>query len=312
MEQNATAVVKVQKDSGMTAIKALVLDSVHSGHSRRAYDKALTDFLAWHQAEGGGGFTKAVVQKYAVHLQGQGRAASTINLRLTAVRRLAVEAADNGLIDSVLADGIGRVKGVKQAGTKLGNWLTAGQAEQLVNHPDAATLKGRRDRALLAVMIGCGLRRSEASYLSFDHIQQRESRWVLADLLGKGGRVRTVPMPTWTKVAVDQWAEASGLGAGRVFRPVLKGGRVSGQRLDPHNIMQIVSAYGTKIGVPALAPHDLRRTFAKLAHKGRAPLEQIQLSLGHSSIMTTERYLGVKQDLQDAPCDHLGLNFGAT
>jgi integrase len=56
-----------------------------------------------------------------------------------------------------------------------------------------------------------------------------------------------------------------------------------------------------------LAPHDLRRTFAKLAHKGRAPLEQIQLSLGHASIQTTERYLGVRQDLQDAPCDYLGI-----
>jgi integrase len=56
-----------------------------------------------------------------------------------------------------------------------------------------------------------------------------------------------------------------------------------------------------------LAPHDLRRTFAKLAHKGDAPLEQIQLSLGHASIQTTERYLGVKQSLSDAPCDHLGL-----
>jgi integrase len=51
-----------------------------------------------------------------------------------------------------------------------------------------------------------------------------------------------------------------------------------------------------------------RRSFAKLAHKGRAPLEQIQLSLGHASIVTTERYLGVRQDLVDAPCDHLGIH----
>jgi integrase len=76
-------------------------------------------------------------------------------------------------------------------------------------------------------------------------------------------------------------------------------------------VFEVVKAFGGKIGVPNLAPHDLRRTFAKLAHKGRAALEQIQLSLGHASITTTERYLGVRQDLTDAPCDHLGLTIEA-
>ena len=65
--------------------------------------------------------------------------------------------------------------------------------------------------------------------------------------------------------------------------------------------------YGRQIGVD-VGPHDARRTFAKLAHTGHAPLEQIQLSLGHASVVTTEIYLGVKQDLRDAPCDHLGLS----
>jgi integrase len=80
--------------------------------------------------------------------------------------------------------------------------------------------------------------------------------------------------------------------------------------LLPQNIMEAVLKYGRSIGVPHLAPHDLRRTFAKLAHKGRAALEQIQLSLGHASIVTTERYLGVRQDLHDAPCDRLGIRLG--
>jgi integrase len=70
---------------------------------------------------------------------------------------------------------------------------------------------------------------------------------------------------------------------------------------------EAVRHYGEQIGIHNLAPHDLRRTFAKLAHKGHAALEQIQLSLGHASVTTTERYLGVRQDLTDAPCDHLGL-----
>src|SRR5580700_3222799 len=92
-------------------IKSLVLDSVVSKHSRRSYDKSLTDFLAWYAAESPGqGFTKATVQRYARRLAEEGKAASTQNVRLTAVRRLAAEAADNNLLAPELAAGISRVK----------------------------------------------------------------------------------------------------------------------------------------------------------------------------------------------------------
>jgi integrase/recombinase XerD len=79
--------------------------------------------------------------------------------------------------------------------------------------------------------------------------------------------------------------------------------------MNAQSIYEVVEGYGIRLGA-AIAPHDLRRSFAKLAHKGRAPLEQIQISLGHASIQTTERYLGVEQDLTDAPCDHLGIRAG--
>jgi site-specific recombinase XerD len=291
-------------------IKALVLDSVPSPHSRRAYDRSLNAFLTWCATQGlAAGFTKATVQRYARELESQGLAASTINVRLTAVRRLAAEAADNGLMPPELAAGISRVKGAKQQGTRTGNWLTVDQAELLINTPVTATLRGKRDRALLAVLIGCGLRRSEASDLAFEHVQQRDGRWAIVDLHGKGNRLRTVPMPSWTKVAIDKWADAAGLTSGRVFRPMNNRHALTGEVLLPQNIMEAVMRYGKRIGVPKLAPHDLRRTFAKLAHKGSAALEQIQLSLGHASIVTTERYLGVRQNLQDAPCDRLGIRF---
>src|SRR3954447_24636107 len=106
--------------------------------------------------------------------------------RLTAVRRLAAEAADNGLLAPALAASIGRVKGAKQQGTRTGNWLTVDQAERLINAPNGATLIGQRDRALLATLIGCGLRRSETSAMTFEHIQQRDGRWAIVDLHGKG------------------------------------------------------------------------------------------------------------------------------
>jgi integrase/recombinase XerD len=105
--------------------------------------------------------------------------------------------------------------------------------------------------------------------------------------------------------------DGSGLQRGRVFRPVNKGDNLVGDSMTAQSIFETVKKYAAEIGLKEIAPHDLRRTFAKLAHKGRAALEQIQLSLGHASIQTTERYLGVRQDLTDAPCDRLGLKLAS-
>jgi site-specific recombinase XerD len=273
------------------------------------YRKALDDFLGWCQARARG-FTKATVQAYRAELEAQRLAPSSINQRLSAIRKLALEAADNGLMAPELAAGISRVKGAKRLGVRTGNELNKEQAEALINSPDTSTLKGKRDRALLTLLIGCGLRRGEVAGLTLDRTQQREGRWVIVDLVGKHGRVRSVPMPSWAKVAIDAWTGAAGIEAGRLFRGVNKGDHLTGETLTAQGVLRCVQKYADQIGVQ-ISPHDLRRTYAKLAHKGRAALEQIQLSLGHASITTTERYLGVRQDLRDAPCDHLGLKLAA-
>lgn len=232
--------------------------------------------------------------------------AGSINQRLSAIRKLAREAADDGALPEAVANGIKAVKGVRREGRRTGNWLTREQAQQLINAPDTNTLKGLRDRAILAILIGCGLRRQEAAHLTFDHLQQRDGRWVIVDLVGKRNKTRSVPMPPWAKAAIDEWADAAEILDGNVFRPVNKGGRIEGDSITPQAIRDVVVAYGEELGFD-IAPHDLRRTFAKLAHNGGAELDQIQLSLGHTSIQTTERLLGVEQDLTDAPCDRLGL-----
>lgn len=84
---------------------------------------------------------------------------------------------------------------------------------------------------------------------------------------------------------------------------------MTGERMTEQAFYNVVSEYAEVLGFGNIAPRDLRRTFAKLAHKGGSGLDQIQLSLGHGSIQTTERYLGVEQDLTDSPCDHLGLRL---
>jgi site-specific recombinase XerD len=126
------------------------------------------------------------------------------------VRRLAEKAADQDLLLPTVADRIGRVKGIRRQGVRLGNCLTAPQAEHLLGTPDIRTLKGKRDRALLAVLLGCGLRREEAALLTLEHVRQREGRWVIVDLRGKGQRVRSVPMPSWAKAALDVWRQTAG------------------------------------------------------------------------------------------------------
>ena len=290
----------------------IVVNSVHSKHSKRSYEKSLKEFLEWYAADGQE-LNKATVQRYAQRLAEQGLAAATQNVRLSAVRRLAAEAADNGLLAPQLATGISRVKGPKGGGTRTGNWLTVDQAVTLISAPDTTKLIGKRNRALLAVMIGSGLRREEVSeQITFERVQQRDGRWAIVDLIGKGGKLRTVPIPGWAKIAIDAWADAAGLSSGLVFRSMNNKGQVLGKPLRPQNIMEVVRKYGIRhLRQLKLAPHDLRRTFARLARKGKAPIEQIQLSLGHASIVTTEKYLGSEQDLQDAPCDHLGIRLPA-
>ena len=164
-----------------------------------------------------------------------------------------------------------------------------------------------RDRVLLGLLVGCGLRRGELAGLDFHDVAQREGRWAIVDLVGKHGRVRTVPMPSWTKTALDGWASAAGISTGAVLRRVDKAGRVGASPITAQAVFEAVVGYARRAGLGKITPHDLRRTFAKLAHLGRAPLEQIQISLGHASIQTTERYLGLRQNLHDAPCDRLGL-----
>ncbi|MGA8595111.1 MAG: tyrosine-type recombinase/integrase [Bryobacteraceae bacterium] len=100
---------------------------------------------------------------------------------------------------------------------RLGNWLTADEAHRLWQAPDPDTLKGKRDRAILAVLLGCGLRRRELANLEFRHLQQREEHWAIVDLVGKAGYIRTVPVPDWVKEVVDLWIAAAGLSGGRCF-----------------------------------------------------------------------------------------------
>jgi len=290
------------------ALVQIVLDSVDSEHTKRAYRRALRDFLGWCAQVGVDELNKAVVQRYAAELRDAGVSASSINQRLSAIRKLGRELADNGALSEATANGIRAVKGVRAEGQRTGRWLSKEEAERLLSAPDAAMLKGKRDGAILAVLIGCGLRRSEAANLTFDHVQMIDGRPAIVNLKGKRNKTRSVPMPLWAHARIEEWAVAAGIESGRIFRAMHKGGFITSDSMSAQAIADVVWQYSEATGLH-VAAHDLRRTFSQLSFRGGAALDQIQLSLGHSSIQTTERYLGIRQSFSDAPADRLGLEL---
>ncbi len=285
-----------------TILRKMVLDSVQSIHSKRNYAKALDDLFAFCA---GRPLSRALLMEYRTtidHLS-----PSTINVRLSAVRKLVGEARRAGMIGIEEAANLNEIPNVRQRGTRLGNWLTRDQAKELLAVPDRSTLKGKRDYVIIALLVGCALRRREVASLSIEDIQLREGRWVIIDLRGKGGRIRTVAVPIWVKQAINAWMTAAKIEAGRLLRPLSKSGKILRDELGDWAIWSVVEQSSNQIGIEHFGAHDLRRTCAKLCRKNGGDLEQIKFLLGHSSIQTTERYLGSEQEIVVAVNDNLGL-----
>jgi integrase len=150
-----------------------------------------------------------------------------------------------------------------------------------------ACMRAKRDYAVLAMLFGCGFRRSELVGLEFDEIQMRQGHWAVVDLIGKGGHVRTVPIPQRVKAALDQWTVAARVREGRIFRAVARTGKVWGKGISQNVDWYLVKTCCDRAGMEHIAPHDLRRTCAKLCRSSGGELEQIPFLLGHASVQTT-------------------------
>jgi len=296
-------------DTWKTALANITADLAPS--SARKYTQRLEvvrEFMA------GRTISKATLGEFKRMLADQGKAPSTINGHLAAVRKLIDELVGAGYIPASEGYYISSIKGAKQLGQPAGNWLSVQQANKLLAEPNTETLKGKRDLAILATLIMCGLRRSELVSLTVGHMQQREGHWVFLDLRGKHGRIRTVKIPVPVKRTIGQWLGAKGDIDGLtpdtpLFVGMQKGDRLNGgSAMSPQAIYDLVRKYGEAIGV-SIAAHDTRRTFAKLAHKGGAPLEVISYDLGHASLETTQKYLGLELDLDKTSSDFIHLKL---
>jgi integrase len=236
-------------------------------------------------------FNRTVVLRYRIYLEQRQYAPATINLRLAAVRRVAYEAADAGLLSPELAAGIRRVKGVRRLGVRLGNWLTPEQGRRLLEHPRPATPREARDHAMVAMLIGCGLRRGELLALTIESIQKREEHWVIADLVWARA-VTSGPYPSrsGSSPRSTRGRRLVPSTQGRVFRAITKAGRIWGDGVSPKVLWDVVRVAAARAGIDKLAPHDLRRTCARLCHLAGGELEQIQFLL---ALRRTLAYLPV-------------------
>lgn len=280
------------------------LDDLDSANSKRGYARDIGAFLAWLDEQDYRAIDAATVGAYKEYLRASGKARATINRYLSSVRAFIRKA---GQLDPNIAgkaEAATRVKGVKQEGQRHGTRLSQEEAQALIDAPPSDTLRGLRDRALLALLIMTGMRRAEITALRWPQLQQVEGHWTFVDVVRKRGKVQAlIPCPPLVYRRLMAYADLAGLdvgGEGPIFVALHKGGYVDlgngeyPRAVSPQTVYDVLSYYA-----PDIAPHDLRRTCACIARKNGAPLEQIQHLLGHESVETTDRYTGITLDLDD-------------
>jgi len=274
-----------------------IRDSVVSQRTKILYTKELAQFLAWND---GHELERTRVLEYRQYLLDKGYAPASVNLALTAIRRLAEEAEAQNCLSDRVARQILAIDGLPNRGVKFGNWLTADQTLALLALPDQQTNRGLRDFVALGLLLGCGLRSDEAIRLRIDQVVERDGRLVLLDILGKGRKYRTVVVPRWLEGPLLGWITR---GEGDfVIRPVRSGKiepkGINNRALATRILEPLVAAIGVKC-----SPHDLRRTFAATATLNGANVEAVRQALGHESLATTTRYVASALSLANPACD---------
>ncbi len=300
--------VHSSNNQSLDVLVRVVLNSLPSPRSKRVYNMAIRHFVDYLGVQEGSNLDKLFLQTYIASMQDEGIGEGSINLRLAAIRKLSREAEELKVWPATVASAFASVKNIPQRGHRTGNWLSLEQAQQLINAPDISALYGLRNRAMLAVLIGCGLRRHELVKLILPQLQMREGRWVITDLVGKRNKTRTVTVPNWVKQSIDVYINATQIHSGHLFQAMTKGGHISRDSISAETVRDVVKIYSRQCGF-SISPHDLRRTYAKLAFKNGAKIDQIQLNLGHESLATTQVYLGTELDLKNGPGDFLNINI---
>ena len=307
IESNMAIIAKNSPD--LQKMVMSVVNQRQNQNSRQTYYTALTQFFNWHSAGDNQGITAEIIREYLLYLENNGKSKATISTTLSVLRQLFKDLRRLEVIDEKIYHDLLEIKFKRPLGQRHKTWLEQEDVQKLINNLDSEKMSIVRDRALIAIMTGCGLRRFEVSDLKITQMKQVQRRWAFTDIKGKGDRYRTVAIPEYSMKCLDEWLEISKhMGkTDRIFFSVRKNGEIGNTMITPQGIRDIVVKHSKNILDKEILPHDLRRTYAQLSYKAGAPLRQVQLSLGHSSIRTTEIYLGVDQDLTTAPGDYIDI-----
>ena len=279
----------------------MILTSCRAATTRTRYARKLRLYLDWWEQAGKPALSRPVVQAYMSTISTQ--AAFQQLHSLTAIKKLAKEAFYRGLMSQGDYIGIDELSAPRVLGIRQGVRLTEDEIIEVLTKPDG-TLKGLRDRVAIELLFYAGLRRSEAASITKDQIQRIDGRPVIANLIGKGGRVRSVPIPAFVVEHIDAWMQAAGITDGVVLRAINRWGKVSAEGIHDSSLALISEQYG------GICCHDFRRTMACLARKRGVALDQIQQILGHADIKTTQIYIGGNVDFENAVCDALPVITG--
>jgi integrase len=287
----------------LSNLRKRFLDSLKSPGSRRVYGRAFDRFIAYLKIKKQA-LSSELLADYRDSLLAEKLSPSTINCYLGAVSTLVRIAYFN---DEFWTETL-PVERVPRCTVRASrNRLNLEQARELIAVPDRKSLKGKRDSAILSILVSCGLNRAELARVNAEDIILKNGRWAFENVIGRGGRSRTVNLPGSTKERIDEWSISAGITRGALLRQLSKSGRVLPGRFGAAAIWRVVVASSKAIGITSLCPRDLRRTCAVLCHSTGAATEQIQFLLGHASSGPTKDLIGADQNLDLAVNENLGI-----
>lgn len=237
-----------------------------------------------------GALRRQHIQYVMQKLKARGIAPATINLYFYGMKGVAREAFSNDVMPHLAYLKINIMKAITYERLPVGRSLSAYQCKKLLNTCDDNTLRGIRDKAMLALMMGCGLRRAEVVSLHMEHWNAKDSTFTF---IGKGNKQRKVYLPPDLEPVLDRWFEVRGNEAGTIFPAIYKGSGAPVMKfkdMQPSSIYRIVQRRAEKAKIANITPHDLRRTFASRMLEAGVDLFVLKQSMGHASLTTTARY----------------------
>jgi len=310
-----TALQPQAPDTLIESIIARTIRGLASPRSQATYRDRLRDYFRWHYGvyKNASILNADSVYAYRQWLIDSGRASATIHLSLTAIRKLAETALESNEAPQGWYEAIQRIPGYSRRGSASGNWLSLEKAKLLLAKPDVSSIEGMRNYTLIALMLAAGMRRGEVARLRVRQVAERNGWLCVVDFVGKGGKIGTVALPKGEITdtirryleALRAFAKSEGFESADEL-PLIPSFSRNSKGLDrfmlANSLNQILERYTDEI-----APHDLRRTFAGLAHKAGVDLPRISTALRHSSIATTQRYLETFTNLENPVAGVIGL-----